>query len=135
MHKERFGPVVTYHLNPNHHIIKNLNFTNSCMHIGMKIDEDLIEKLSRLSYLEFRDEEREKIRTDLERILNFVEKLKELDTKDVEPLIYLSENTDVLDPDKIDHTIPRNEALRNAPDHNGEFFKVPKVIRKGKNKP
>ena len=59
----------------------------------MKIDDRMIEKIAGLAYLEFGDEEKEEIRQDLEEILTFVEKLKELDTDDVEPLVYLSENT------------------------------------------
>ena len=60
----------------------------------MKIDDQMIEKISGLAYLEFGEEEKEKIRQDLEQILTFVEKLKELDTENVEPLVYLSDKTE-----------------------------------------
>lgn len=96
----------------------------------MKIDDSMIEKISRLACLEFGDEERERIRKDLEQILTFVEKLNELDTGDVDPLVYLSENTDVLREDKAIMTITTEEALLNAPDKDGRFFKVPRVIQK-----
>lgn len=96
----------------------------------MKIDDQIIDKISRLAYLEFGEEEKEKIRQDLEQILTFVEKLRELDTENVEPLVYLSDKTDVLREDRIIPTLSTEEALLNAPEKSGRFFKVPKVIRK-----
>jgi aspartyl-tRNA(Asn)/glutamyl-tRNA(Gln) amidotransferase subunit C len=96
----------------------------------MKIDDRMIDKISRLAYLEFREEEKEKIRQDLEQILNFVDKLKGLDTSSVEPLVYLSDKADVLREDNTRPTISNEEALMNAPERSGRFFKVPKVIRK-----
>ena len=96
----------------------------------MKIDDAMIEKISRLAYLEYGDEEKEKIRKDLEQILQFVGKLNEIDTENVDPLIYLSENMEVLRKDKAKRTISNEEALMNAPEKDGPFFKVPKVISK-----
>ena len=96
----------------------------------MKIDDQIIEKISGLAYLEFGEGEKEKIRQDLEQILTFVEKLKELDTENVEPLVYLSDKTEVLREDRMIPTISNEEALLNAPEKSGRFFKVPKVIRK-----
>ena len=96
----------------------------------MKIDDQMIEKISGLAYLEFGEEEKEKIRQDLEQILTFVEKLRELDTENVEPLVYLSDKTDVLREDRMIPTISNEEALLNAPEKSGRFFKVPKVLRK-----
>jgi aspartyl-tRNA(Asn)/glutamyl-tRNA(Gln) amidotransferase subunit C len=96
----------------------------------MKIDDQMIDRISRLAYLEFGEEEKEKIRRDLEQILTFVEKLKELDTENVEPLVYLSDKTNVLREDTKIPTISMEEALLNAPEKSGRFFKVPKVIRK-----
>ena len=97
----------------------------------MKIDDAMIEKISRLASLEFDQDEKEKIRKDLEQILTFVGKLNEIPTDDVDPLIYLSENRDVLRKDEIIVTLNNEEALQNAPQKEGLFFKVPKVIRKG----
>jgi len=96
----------------------------------MKIDDQMIDKISGLAYLEFGEEEKEKIRQDLEQILTFVDKLRELDTEDVEPLVYLSDKTDVLREDRMIPTLSTEEALLNAPERSGSFFKVPKVIRK-----
>lgn len=96
----------------------------------MKIDDQIIDKISGLAYLEFGKEEKEKIRQDIEQILTFVDKLKELDTENVEPLVYLSDKRDVLREDRMIPTISIDEALLNAPEKSGRFFKVPKVIRK-----
>ena len=96
----------------------------------MKIDGQIIDKISRLAYLEFGEEEKEKIRQDLEQILTFVKKLRELDTENVKPLVYLSDKTDVLREDRMIPTLSTEEALLNAPEKSGRFFKVPKVIRK-----
>lgn len=107
----------------------NCNFT-VLNNRGMKIDDKMIEKISGLAQLEFEEKEKEKIRQDLEQILTFVEKLNELDTENVEPLIYLSDKTDVLREDRVQSSISHEEALLNAPVKSGRFFKVPKVIRK-----
>ncbi len=96
----------------------------------MKIDDQMIEKISGLAYLEFGEEEREKIRQDLEQILTFVEKLRELDTENVEPLVYMAENSRPLREDRVLPTISHEEAMLNAPQVSGRFFLVPKVIRK-----
>ncbi len=96
----------------------------------MKIDDKMIKKISGLAYIEFGEEEKEKIRKDLEQILTFVERLKELDTDNIEPLVYLSDSTNVLREDKAVRSISHDEALQNAPEKSGGFFKVPKVISK-----
>jgi aspartyl-tRNA(Asn)/glutamyl-tRNA(Gln) amidotransferase subunit C len=60
----------------------------------------------------------------------FIEKLNELDTSGVEPLLHMSENQNILREDEVVGMISREMALKNAPLHDGQFFKVPKVIRK-----
>ena len=97
----------------------------------MQVDDALIDKLARLSMLRFNDEEREQIKRDLEKMIGFVDKLKELDTSGVEPLLHMSNNVDVLREDIPGPMLSRQEALQNAPDQDGVFFKVPKVIKKG----
>lgn len=96
----------------------------------MVIDNKLISKLENLARLELDETEREKIRHDLNEILKMVEKLNDLDTAGVEPLVYVNE-AEVNDwrEDKIESTISREEALKNAPDQDGVYFKVPKVIK------
>jgi aspartyl-tRNA(Asn)/glutamyl-tRNA(Gln) amidotransferase subunit C len=94
----------------------------------MTIDEKLISRLEHLARLELSGTEKEAIRKDLNNILGMVEKLNELDTEKVEPLIYVSEAQNVLREDVIQHQLPRAKALKNAPQQNGDYFEVPKVI-------
>jgi len=94
----------------------------------MKVDQALISKLEELARLELSDAEKQQLQGDLENILEMVEKLQELDTENVDPLIYISEATSKLRPDEVNHQLDRQKALDNAPDHTEEFFKVPKVI-------
>ena len=102
----------------------------SCYICYMHVDDALIDKLSRLAMLQFNDEERQEIKSDLEKMIGFVDKLKELDTTGVEPLLHMSNNTDILREDVPGNMIERQDALRNAPLHDEEYFKVPKVIKK-----
>ncbi|HEY0066387.1 MAG TPA: Asp-tRNA(Asn)/Glu-tRNA(Gln) amidotransferase subunit GatC [Flavisolibacter sp.] len=96
----------------------------------MEVTDALIDKLARLSMLQFSEGEREEIRNDLQKMIGFVDKLKELDTTGVEPLLYLSDARNVLREDAVGDVLPRQEALRNAPMHDGVYFKVPQVIQK-----
>lgn len=96
----------------------------------MEVNEALISKLAHLSKLSFSEEEQLEFRHDLEKMIGFVEKLNELDLKDVEPLMHMSEEINVLRDDRVKGSITREEALVNAPATDGVFFKVPKVIRK-----
>jgi aspartyl-tRNA(Asn)/glutamyl-tRNA(Gln) amidotransferase subunit C len=96
----------------------------------MRVNDALIDKLSRLAMLQFNNEERQEIKSDLEKMIGFVDKLKELDTTAVEPLLHMSNNTDILREDVPGNMISRSDALQNAPLHDDEYFKVPKVIKK-----
>jgi len=90
----------------------------------------MVDKMARLAKLEFNDADKEAIRLDLEKMIAFVEKLNELDTSNVEPLIHMSESVNILREDEVKGSVTREEALRNAPDTDGTYFRVPKVIRK-----
>lgn len=94
----------------------------------MTIDEKLISRLEQLARLELLPEERERLRGDLNNILTMVEKLQELDTTDVEPLVYINEAVNVLREDAISNQVSQAEALKNAPKSDGMYFRVPKVI-------
>ncbi len=94
----------------------------------MNIDKNTINKISKLSYLEFNEKEEEEISNDLNRILEFVDKLNELDTKNVEPLVYIGLETNILREDKVKQEISKKEALKNAPHKDSDYFKVPKVL-------
>lgn len=94
----------------------------------MKITTETVDKIAALAKLEFSTDEKEKMAEDLSRIIGFMEKLNEIDTTNVEPLIYLSEERNVLRPDVVQQEISQDEALRNAPKKDSDYIKVPKVI-------
>ena len=96
----------------------------------MKIDNETVNKIAHLARLEFENEAKEQIIKDMNNMLVFVEKLNELDTSNVEPLIYMSDETNVLREDEVKQEITQNEALKNAPKKDSDYFKVPKVIEK-----
>ncbi|WP_245569322.1 Asp-tRNA(Asn)/Glu-tRNA(Gln) amidotransferase subunit GatC [Lewinella cohaerens] len=94
----------------------------------MKIDDQLISRLENLARLQLSATEKEGLKTDLTNILGMVEKLQKLDVEDVEPLVYLNEAVNRQREDVINNQVDREAALRNAPDQDGTFFRVPKVI-------
>ena len=96
----------------------------------MEVNDALVEKLANLARLSFDGIEKEAIKNDLQKMIQFVEKLNELDTTGVEPLLHMSDNVNVLREDEIKGSISREAALQNAPTHDEQFFKVPKVINK-----
>lgn len=90
----------------------------------------MIDRLAQLAKLKFSEEEKKELKTDLERMIEFVEKLKEVDTTGVEPLLHITNAVNVLREDEVKQTVTKEEALLNAPLTDGNFFKVPKVIKK-----
>lgn len=96
----------------------------------MEVNDELVTKLANLARLQFNTSEKEGIKNDLQRMIQFVEKLNELDTTGVEPLLHMSEQVNILRDDEVKGSVSRKEGLMNAPVHDEEFFKVPKVIKK-----
>ncbi len=94
----------------------------------MKLDKQTVEKIASLAQLEFGDKEKQEILEELNNILEFVEKIDELDTEDVEPLIYITDEENKLRPDEIHQEVEKKDALRNAPLNDSDYFKVPKVL-------
>jgi len=94
------------------------------------VNDALIDKLANLARLSFEPDEKERLKKDLQKMIAFVEQLKELDTEGELPVLQMSSNTDVLREDELKATLSRYEALKNAPVTDGVFFKVPKVISK-----
>lgn len=94
----------------------------------MVIDDALILRLENLARLELSAAERTTLQGSLTDILTMVEQLNTLDTEGVEPLIYINEDVNVWREDTVKHQLDRRDALKNAPDSDGSFFKVPKVI-------
>lgn len=95
----------------------------------MKVDHKTVKRLAELSKLSFSEQEENEMVDGLNEMLAFVDKLKELDTKDVEPLVFMNEQTDVLRDDIIEAPITQAEALKNAPSKDMYYFRVPKVIK------
>lgn len=96
----------------------------------MQITDEMIDKLAKLAKLNFNEDEKSVIKNDLEKMIGFVEKLNELDLSGVEPLMHMSQSGNVLRDDVVEGSISREKALQNAPQTDGQFFMVPKVIRK-----
>lgn len=96
----------------------------------MKVTAELIDKLANLAMLEFNEEEKMIIQNDLQNMIALVNKLQELNTDDIEPLMHLSSNNHVLREDLVKPSITNTEALLNAPIKQAPFFAVPKIIKK-----
>lgn len=96
----------------------------------MEVNDALVDKLANLARLTFDDAEKAAIKNDLQNMIQFVDKLNELDTTGVEPLLHLSEQVNILRADEVKGSISREKALQNAAVHDDQFFKVPKVIKR-----
>jgi aspartyl-tRNA(Asn)/glutamyl-tRNA(Gln) amidotransferase subunit C len=95
----------------------------------MKISDKKIDELAQLACLEFMNEDKARIKGDLERILVFCEKLNEVNTEGVEPLIYMSDGVNNLREDVVIDSITKEEGLKNAPNRDSDYFRVPKFIK------
>ncbi|MXV15551.1 Asp-tRNA(Asn)/Glu-tRNA(Gln) amidotransferase subunit GatC [Hufsiella ginkgonis] len=95
----------------------------------MNIDHNTINRIAHLARLEVNESEKEALLEDMNNILSFMDKLNELDTTGVEPLIYLTDEVNVYRDDVVKQEITVADALRNAPTQDGKYFKVAKVIR------
>lgn len=96
----------------------------------MEIDAKMVDNLANLARLRFQDAEKASIRDDLQKMVAFVEKLQELDTTGVAPLLHISDAANVLREDIVEGSVSRGDALQNSPVQDEVFFKVPKVIKK-----
>lgn len=96
----------------------------------MKIEKETVDKIAHLARLEFDEKAKEGIINDMNNMLAFVNKLNEVDTTNVEPLIYMSDEVNVLREDEVKQEITQAQALKNAPQKDSDYFKVPKVIDK-----
>ena len=94
----------------------------------MSVSKEDVEKIAKLAKLKFSDEELENFTPQMNEILNYMDKLNELDTENVEPLSHPVEQINVFRDDKLKQSIPTEDALKNAPSKDEQFFKVPKVI-------
>jgi aspartyl-tRNA(Asn)/glutamyl-tRNA(Gln) amidotransferase subunit C len=94
----------------------------------MIINQDTVEKIAHLARLELTGDEKQAMIADMNKILGFMDKLNEIDTTGVEPLVYMTNEVNIFREDVIKHEITREEALLNAPKQDGEYFLVAKVI-------
>lgn len=95
----------------------------------MEVTDEMVKNLADLSRLRFNDDEKLEIKKDLQRMISFVDKLNELDTSDVEPLLHMTDAVNVYREDVVQGSMPKLDALHNAPLADNDYFKVPKVIR------
>ncbi|MDX2172215.1 MAG: Asp-tRNA(Asn)/Glu-tRNA(Gln) amidotransferase subunit GatC [Bacteroidota bacterium] len=93
-----------------------------------KIDIKTVDEVAHLARLEFNDDSKTQILNDMNRMLGFIDKLNELDTSNIEPLIYMTEEKNILRNDEPKITLTHKDALKNAPRKDSDYFKVPKVI-------
>src|ERR1041384_6822516 len=96
----------------------------------MKVDKQTVDHIAHLARLEFESEAKEKILSDMNQMLAFVEKLNELNTENVEPLIYMNQEENNLREDIPQTSISQKDALKNAPKKDSDYFKVKKVVEK-----
>jgi len=96
----------------------------------MKIDDVLIDKIASLAKLEFTGPDREDIKKDLEKMVDFIDHLNEIDTEGTEPLMHIHTSDHPFRADEEKQKISLEEALKNAPDHDTDYFRVPRVLDK-----
>ncbi len=94
----------------------------------MKIDTATVRKMAHLARLELDESVEQEMITSMSEILDWVEQLDEVDTTGVEPLTNMSFEVNALREDQVGEHLPREQGLKNAPRHDGEFIRVPKVL-------
>lgn len=100
----------------------------------MRISEKDVDYVANLANLELTPEERTRLVKDLDSILTYIDRLNELDTTNVPPMAQVfaqgGSGTEMLRDDSLRPCLPHEEAMQNAPNTDGEFFRVPKVIER-----
>jgi aspartyl-tRNA(Asn)/glutamyl-tRNA(Gln) amidotransferase subunit C len=96
----------------------------------MEISEKLVNHIAHLARLEFKGEEKSLIIEDMRNIISLMDKLRELPTEHIEPLVFMTDEFDHLREDKAEVSITHEEALLNAPKKDSDYFRIPKVLDK-----
>ena len=96
----------------------------------MKISEEIVDHIAHLARLEFEGDKKQAILNDMENIISFMDKLSEVDTENVEPLIFMNDEYNKLREDVAKVTVTQDEALKNAPKKDSDYFRIPKVLDK-----
>ena len=99
--------------------------------MAKKIDQVQVRKVAKLSRLELSEAEVEEFTGQLSAILEYVGKMNELDTDKVEPLAHCLPVSNVFREDRVKESLGTEKTLANAPQRDGEFFKVPKILDDG----
>ncbi|GAB3306457.1 Asp-tRNA(Asn)/Glu-tRNA(Gln) amidotransferase subunit GatC [Hymenobacter tenuis] len=94
----------------------------------MSTDLATLRGLAHLARLEFDDTKEQQMLGDLNKILDWVDQLRQLDTTDVEPLVHLSQEVNVMRPDEAHNSVSHQAGLSNAPRKDSDYFRVPKVL-------
>jgi aspartyl-tRNA(Asn)/glutamyl-tRNA(Gln) amidotransferase subunit C len=94
----------------------------------MNVDTKTIGKIAHLARLEFDEKSLADFSTDFNKILSWIDKLNEVNTDNVKPLVHMSAEVNVLREDIDKVTISHEEALRNAPKKDSDYFRVPKFL-------
>ncbi len=94
----------------------------------MKITMKEVEHVARLARLELTNEEKERMRAQLDSILTYIDKLNELDTSAVEPTSHVLPMMNVFRDDEVRPSLSQEETLANAPDRQDLFFRVPRIL-------
>lgn len=108
-----------------------LAFCLGMKEMDRKIDEALVRKVARLSRLELTEAEVAEFTGQLSAILDYMAKMNELDTTNVEPLAHCLPISNVLRADEVKESLGTEKTLANAPQRDGQFFKVPKILDDG----
>jgi aspartyl-tRNA(Asn)/glutamyl-tRNA(Gln) amidotransferase subunit C len=87
-----------------------------------------VEYVAGLAKLEFSEAEKRKFAKELDKIIKYIDQLKEVDTLNIPPTSHIIPMENVLREDKVEPSLSQDEALANAPDKKDGYFKVPKVI-------
>lgn len=99
--------------------------------MAQKIDQKQVRKVAKLSRLDLSEDEVQEFTGQLGAIIEYVEKMNELDTDNVEPLAHCLPVSNVFREDSVRESIGTDKALANAPDRDDSFFKVPKILDDG----
>ncbi len=96
--------------------------------MAQRIDQSEVKKVAKLARLELTETELEEFTSQLSAILDYVAKMNELDTENVEPLAHCLPISNVFRQDVVKPSLGTEKALANAPERDNEFFKVPKIL-------
>lgn len=96
----------------------------------MNISEETVDHIAHLARLRFEGADKVAIKQDLENIVAFMGKLSELPTDGVEPLVFMSDEINVLREDVVMDTLTQKDALKNGPKTDSDYFRIPKVLDK-----